>query len=230
MSELKIPRHIGIILDGNRRWAKAHGLPSLEGHRKGYDNLKDITKAAINRGVEFVSAFVFSTENWNRTPVEVKYLMNLAHRMLTRDVMELNQENIKVIWLGNAERLSKKLQEAIKHAEESTRNNSRGTLAICFNYGGQQEIVDAAKNLIDRGIEAAKINIETFAEQLYAAVVPPLDLLIRTSGEQRTSGFMLWRAAYAELYFVDKHWPDFSEADLDAALTEFAKRQRRFGS
>jgi undecaprenyl diphosphate synthase len=216
-------------LDGNRRWAKARGLPTLEGHRQGYDNLKDIAKAAINRGVEFVSAYVFSMENWNRTPAEVKYLMGLAYRMLTKDVEELNKENIRVLWLGTTERLSERLKKAIQHAEEATKHNTKGTLAICFNYGGQQEIVDAAMKLVQEGIDAAKLTAEKFAQALYKPVVPALDLLIRTSGEQRLSGYMLWRAAYAELYFVDKHWPDFSEADLGEALADYAHRQRRFG-
>lgn len=223
------PVHIGFILDGNRRWAKNRGLPTLEGHRVGYDNLKDIVKAAADRGVKFVSAYIFSTENWSRTPAEVKYLMDLAHKMLTRDVEELNKENIRVRWLGSADNVSQKLQQAIKAAEDSTKNNTRGTLGLCFNYGGHQEIIDAAKQFIKKGIKETELTTKKFAEALYAPEIPPIDLLIRTSGEQRLSGFMLWRAAYSELYFVDKHWPDFSVEDLDAALDEYATRERRFG-
>lgn len=229
MSNSDIPRHVGLILDGNRRWAKLRGLPTLEGHRQGYDNLKTIAKAAINRGVKFVSAFIFSTENWNRTPTEVKYLMNLAYTMLTRDVEELNRENIRIVWLGTIEKVSAKLQKAIRAAEEATQHNTRGTLALCFNYGGHMEIVEAARRLIEQGVKAADLTIEKFASALYAPDVPPVDLLIRTSGEQRLSGYMLWRVAYAELYFTEKYWPDFSEADLDAALFDYASRQRRFG-
>lgn len=224
-----LPSHIGLILDGNRRWARAHGKPTLEGHRIGYDNLKDITKATINRGVSYVSAYIFSTENWNRTPHEVKYLMDLAYSLLTKDVKELNKEQIKVVWLGSRERVSPKLLKAIGKAEESTRNNKRGTLALCFNYGGQDEIVDAARKLIEKGVTTAEITKEVFAEALYAPEVPPIDLLIRTSGEQRISGYMLYRMAYAELYFTDKFWPDFNERDLDAALADYAARERRIG-
>ena len=223
------PVHLGLILDGNRRWAKAHGLPTLEGHRRGYDNPKDITKLAIDRGVKYVSAYIFSMENWNRTPTEVKYLMDLANRLLTRDVAELNKENVRVLWLGTRDKLSDKLLNAIEFAESSTRQNTKGTLCLCFNYGGQQELVDVAKQLVDSGKKTEEISRETFEKALYKPEVPPIDLVVRTSGEQRLSGFMLYRAAYAELYFTKKHWPDFGEAELDKALEEYASRQRRFG-
>lgn len=221
-----IPTHVGLILDGNRRWARSRGFPTLEGHRTGYDNLKDIAKLAADRNIKYLSAFIFSTENWNRTKEEVKYLMNLAYTLLTRDVKELNKENIRVLWLGSRDRVSMKLQKAIDKAVESTKNNTRGTLCLCFNYGGQQEIVDAAKKLAQDGLEITQAN---FQQSLYEPGVPDIDLLIRTSGEHRTSGYMLWRAAYAELYFTDKYWPDFKEADLDVALNDYANRQRRFG-
>lgn len=221
-----IPTHVGLILDGNRRWAREQGLATLEGHRIGYDGLKDISKAAFNRGVKYLSAFIFSTENWNRSKEEVGYLMNLAHILLTRDVKELNKENIRVLWLGSRGKVSAKLQKAIDKAVETTKNNTHGTLCLCFNYGGQQEIVDAVKRFADEGREAT---LENFNQALYEPEVPDIDLLVRTSGEHRTSGYMLWRAAYAELYFIDKYWPDFKEADLNLALKDYAKRQRRFG-
>jgi len=224
-----LPTHVGLILDGNRRWAKDHGLPTFEGHRRGYDQFKDVTKYAINKGVKYVSAFIFSTENWDRTKDEVNYLMRLALHMLTKDIAELNKENIKVVWLGSPDRLSKKLLAAIKNAEESTKNNTRGTVCICFNYGGYQEIIDSFKKIIMEKIPADKVDIETIKQSLYAPPIPPIDLLIRTSGEKRISGFMLWRMAYAELYFSDKYWPDFSNEDLDLALEDYYKRERRFG-
>jgi len=233
MSDLhnaSVPRHLGIILDGNRRWAKAHGVPLLDGHRQGYLTLRTITKAAFERGVKYVSAYVFSTENWNRTPREVKYLMNLTLDVLSSEIDGLHEEGIKVVWVGTNERLSSKLQAAIEAAVERTKNNRRGTLAVCFNYGGHQEIVDATKQLIGQGIRADQVTENTLEQALYAPELPPVDLLIRTSGEKRLSGFMLWRSAYAELYFTDKLWPDFSEADLDVALQDYAARQRRFGS
>lgn len=224
-----IPKHIGFILDGNRRWAKENGLQNIDGHRQGFENLKVITKATINKGVSFVSAFVFSTDNWNRTPKEVKYLMELAHKLLTRDVAELHKENIRVLWLGSSDKVSAKIQKAIKNAEETTKDNTKGTLAICFNYGGSQEILDATKQLIDRGISADKVTAEVFESALYRPIVPKLDMVLRTSGEYRTSGFMLYRAAYAELIFVKKYWPDFTVKDLGEALSEFGRRKRRLG-
>lgn len=227
--EPNIPEHVGLILDGNRRWARERGLPTLEGHSRGYDNLKHITKAAIDRGVTYVSAFIFSTENWSRTPKEIKYLMDLAYRMLTKDVAELNKEQIRVVWLGSRKKVSQKLLKAIEQAEASTRGNTRGTLALCFNYGGQDEIVEAVQKIAAQRLKPEEITREKIEAALYAPVVPPVDLLIRTSGEKRISGFMLYRAAYAELYFTDKYWPDFSSDDLDASLVEYAERERRHG-
>lgn len=226
-----IPKHLGFILDGNRRWARERGLPTLEGHRAGYSNLKDITKAAINSGVSYVSAYIFSTENWNRTPEEVKYLMDLAYRMLTKDLKELNKEQIRVVWLGSSDRVSEKLQKAIKNAEDKTKNNTRGTLALCFNYGGHTELVDAVKNIVSSGVDAQAIDHKVLEDNLYGgAEIPPVDLLVRTSGEQRLSGFMLYRMAYSELYFTDTFWPDFDEVQLEKALAEYARRNRRFGA
>ncbi|MCA9331521.1 di-trans,poly-cis-decaprenylcistransferase [Candidatus Saccharibacteria bacterium] len=223
------PKHVGLILDGNRRWARQRGLPTLEGHSRGYDNLKVITKHAINSGISYVSAYIFSTENWQRAPKEVKYLMELAHRILTKDVIELDQENIRVVWLGSRDRLSRKLLAAIRKAEEKTKDNTRGTLALCFNYGGQQEILDAVKKIVHHDIGLKNITTEVLENALYVPEVPSVDLLIRTSGEKRVSGFMLYRAAYAELYFSDKYWPDFGVLDFDNALAEYAERERRLG-
>lgn len=224
-----VPVHIGLILDGNRRWAKAQGLPTLEGHRVGYGNLKQIGKHAIKRGVKYISAYIFSTENWNRSKDEVKYLMDLALWLASNELNEIHKDEIRVRFLGRLDGLSNKMIKAIHKAEELTKNNRKGTLALCFNYGGQQEIVDAAQQLLDKAKGAREVTVEKFASLLYAPEVPPIDLIIRTSGEQRISNFMLWRAAYAELYFTYKHWPDFTPKDLDEALAEYAQRQRRFG-
>ena len=226
---IALPKHVGLILDGNRRWARQRGLPTLEGHSRGYDNMKTITKQAINSGVSYVSAYIFSTENWQRAPKEVKYLMELAHKILTKDIVELDQENIRVVWLGSRDRVSSKLLAAIQRAEEKTKDNTRGTLALCFNYGGQQEIIDAVKQIVDQEIKSENVNQAVLENALYKSEVPPVDLLIRTSGEKRLSGFMLYRAAYAELYFSDKYWPDFGVTDLDDALVEYADRERRLG-
>ncbi len=224
-----IPAHLGMILDGNRRWAKEHGLPTLEGHRKGADNLHDIAVCAFDRGVQYVSAYVFSTENWQRTEKEVNYLMGLVSKMLDRYLDEFHERGIRVVVLGRREGLRRKVLDSLTKSEEQTANNTKGTLAFCFNYGGREEIVDAAKQLIAAGTAADEITPALFDEMLYHPEVPPVDLLVRTSGEHRLSGFMLWRAAYAELLFTDKYWPDYSEEDLDEALAEYASRKRRFG-
>lgn len=226
MADIAVPTHLGLILDGNRRWAKAHGKPTLVGHRKGYDNLKDIAKFAINQGVKFVSAYIFSTENWDRSEKEVNYLMRLAYRMITKDVEELNKENIKIVWLGSSDKLSDKLIKAIRDAEESTKNNTKGTLCLCFNYGGYQEITDAVEKV---KASNQKVDIETIRKNIYHPEIPVVDLVIRTSGEQRLSGFMLWRIAYAELIFSNKFWPDYSTDDLISDFEEYTKRERRFG-
>lgn len=225
-----LPQHVGIILDGNRRWAKAQGLTSLQGHLKGYRNFHDVALYLLKtKKVPYVSAYVFSTENWSRTKSEVNYLMKLVLRALKEFLKEFHEEGIRIVVLGSREKLSKSVIKAIDKAESDTHNNNQGTLALCFNYGGQGELVEAAKAIINAELPAESVTPSVLADHLYHPEVPPLDLIIRTSGEQRLSGFMLWRAAYAELYFVDKHWPDFGLADTDEALADYSQRQRRFG-
>ena len=231
MSEANsIPVHVGVILDGNRRWAKDNGLSGLEGHRKGYENLKTIVNhALLDRGVKYVSAYIFSTENWNRAKEEVSYLMDLAFWVATNEVKEIHKDGIRVLFLGSKDKISNKLLKAIEKAEKLTAQNTNGTVAICFNYGGQQEITEAVKAYAVAGNNVQDLNPTELGKYLYAPEVPPVDMIIRTSGEQRLSNFMLWRAAYSELYFVDKHWPAFTVDDLDGALQEYARRERRFG-
>jgi undecaprenyl diphosphate synthase len=216
-----IPKHLGLILDGNRRWAKAKGIPTLEGHRQGAEVFKDI---------RYVSAFVFSTENWSRTEEEVSYLMNLVIKATEKYLDEYDKAGIKIVILGRRTNLSEKVLESIQRTEDKTKNNTKGTLALCLNYGGQEELVDAVKSLIASGRTPREINATTIHGALYCPDVPNVDLLIRTSGEQRTSGFMLYRAAYAELIFIDKYWPDFTTDDLSVAIKEFESRERRFGA
>lgn len=222
-----LPKHVGIILDGNRRWAKAQGRPTLEGHRQGAETFKDISLAAFDKGVDFVSAYVFSEENWQRTQEEVSYLMGLVTKSVTKHLQTFHEAGVRLVMLGSRERLDKKILKAIDESVEKTKDNTRGTLALCFNYGGHQEIVAAAQALIDQNERT--VTVENLAQHLYAPEVPPLDLIIRTSGEQRLSGFMLWRSDYAELYFTDVMWPDFTADDLQTALDEFAHRKRRHG-
>jgi undecaprenyl diphosphate synthase len=222
-----LPSHVGIILDGNRRWAKAEGLPTLEGHRRGAENFKEIAKHAFDRGVSTVSAYVFSQENWHRTEEEVGYLMNLVIKAVESYLDEFHERGIKIVILGRREGLRKKVVEAITKTEEATKNNTNGTLALCFNYGGREEIADAAAKLAEQGMH---ITVESIGGALYGPEIPDVDLLIRTSGEERISGFMLWRVAYAEMYFSPVMWPAFTTADFDTALGDYASRQRRYGA
>lgn len=226
MSKASIPQHVGLILDGNRRWATQQGLPTLEGHRRGSTVFKDIAFHAFERGVNTVSAYVFSHENWERTEEEVGYLMQLVLKAVEQYLDEFQERGIKLVILGRRDGLRRKVIDAIKRAEDKTRNNTNGTLALCFNYGGRQEITDAAQAVVDAG---QALTPDTISSALYQPDIADLDLVIRTSGEQRLSGFMLWRAAYAELYFSDKMWPAFTPADFDEALRVYADRERRFG-
>lgn len=221
-----LPVHLGIIMDGNRRWARAQGKPTLEGHRQGLEAFKDVSLAAFDRGIKYVSAYAFSTENWQRTQEEVSYLMGLVVKGVEKHLETFHKAGIRLLMLGNRQGVSTKVLKAIDQAVDTTANNTRGTLAICLNYGGHEEIAQAAQAVANAG---QAISPQNLSQHLYAAAMPPIDLLIRTSGEQRLSGFMLWRAAYAELYFTDTLWPDFTEQDLDKALKDYVTRQRRFG-
>ncbi len=229
-AQLNIPTHLGLILDGNRRWAVAHGLPKFEGHRHGYEALKRIGDACVERGIRYITAYVFSIENWQRPPLEVKFLMDLLYWVATHEVEEFHRKNIRLVFLGKEQPLEPKILKAIVAAEEKTKDNTAGTLSLCLNYSGQMEIAEAMQKIMQTAAKPADVTPELIAQHLYHPEVPPLDLIIRTSGEQRLSNFMLWRAAYSELYFeAEKHWPDFTVADLDRALADYANRKRRFG-
>lgn len=228
-NKTEVPRHLGLILDGNRRWAKEHDLPLMEGHRKGYENLKNISDAAFDSGVEYVSAYVFSTENWSRSKEEVRYLMKLLLWVVKHEVENLTKHGIRLRTVGMKVRLGKALVRAIHDAEEKTKSNTRGTLLLCLDYGGQQEIVDAMKQIVAEGVAPESITPELISKHLYQPDVPPVDLIIRTSGEQRLSNFMLWEGAYSELMFTKTYWPDFSPAELKQMLATYANRHRRYG-
>lgn len=223
------PQHIGYILDGNRRWAKKHGLPTYEGHLAGYNALKDVIEATADAGVKYISFYTFSTENWNRAEDEVRGLMKLIRRLFNGDVKRLVSEGYRLVVLGGRENLPDDVCEMIDKAETNSRNGTKATLAMCFNYGGQQEIVRAAQKAIESGMQASDITNTNFVQFLDHPDVPPCDLIIRTSGEQRLSNFMLWRSAYSELMFLDKLWPEMTKNDVSAILEEYQKRTRRFG-
>lgn len=232
MEKLKIPYHVGIILDGNGRWATERGLKRSEGHKAGFETLKILSKHVFTRGVKVLSVFAFSTENFNRTKDEVDYLMNLFLKGFKSSIKEFNKNNIKVVFSGRKEPLSDKVYESMKSLEKETLNNTGGILNICLNYGGQTEIVDTTKKLIndvlDGKLKIEDITPEIFMKNLYNDL-PPMDFLIRTSGEIRVSNFMLFSLAYAEMYFPHTYFPGFKESEFDKALEEYTKRDRRFG-
>lgn len=217
-------------MDGNRRWAKRRGLPTLEGHRRGYEAFRRVGEWCLDRGIEILTVYAFSTENWNRSKKEVDYLMRLLSLALSKEVTDLHKKNIRISVIGRVKELPTHLQKHIIEAMELTKHNTRGTLQLAINYGGRTEIVDAVKNIVRAGKRASTITEQSISEKLYTAGQPDPDLILRTSGEQRTSGFLAWQGVYSELLFVKKNWPDFTERDLDAALAEFGRRQRRFGS
>jgi undecaprenyl diphosphate synthase len=224
-----LPAHVGYIVDGNRRWAKKHGIPTYEGHLAGYNAIQEVARASFDAGIKYVSAYIFSTENWKRSEEEVGKLMGLVLKLLTSDLHIFEENNVKLKVLGSRENVSERILKAIDDAEAKTANNTKGTLAICFNYGGQQEIADACKKIVQSGVSADQITPELISENLYVPEVPPVDIVVRTSGEQRLSNFMLWRASYSEFMSLEKLWPDMTKEDVTAILKEYARRERRIG-
>lgn len=221
-----IPQHLGIILDGNRRWAKEKGLPFFEGHRKGFQNAKKVINYCKEKGIKTLTLFVFSTENWKRAKNEVNFLMNLGHKAFTNDLEEYADRGVRIRVIGDRDKLPKSLQREISDVEELTKNNREMTLNLALSYGGRTEIVEAIKNILRKKISPQKVTEEVIEDNLWTSDV---DLIIRTGKEQRISNFLIWQAAYSELYFCPKYWPEFSERDLDQALEEYSSRQRRFG-
>lgn len=229
MTDATTPNHVGYILDGNRRWARQHGLPVYEGHLAGYNSLKDVIDATAEAGVKYISFYTFSTKNWDRAEDEVRGIMSLIRRLFKTDIKKLVQDDYRVVVLGSREGLPNDLMKMIDKAEEASKDGSRAILAVCFNYGGQDEIVRAVQRLVASGVAADDITIESFTEVLDHPEVPACDLIVRTSGEQRLSDYMLWRSAYSEFLFLDKFWPEMTKEDVAAILSEYKKRQRRFG-
>jgi len=224
------PRHVAIIMDGNRRWAAARGLPSIAGHVQGVEAIRPIVKVAPDHGIEVLSLYVFSQENWRRTDEEVAGLLGLIDGAVRQYTDELVTEGVRVQVIGRLHEAPVDIQRSIRDAEEKTKRGTRMVLNIAFNYSGRSEIVDAARALIAAGVPAHEVDEARVAEHLYTAGQPEPDLIVRTGGEQRTSNFLLWQGAYAELVFCAALWPDFREADLVAAMDEFTLRQRRYGA
>jgi undecaprenyl diphosphate synthase len=227
------PRHVAIIMDGNGRWAAARGLPRAEGHRRGVEALRQAVRAAGELGIQFLTIFSFSAENWSRPPAEIRDLMALLRRFIRNDLAELHSNKIRVRIIGDREGVDPEIRRLLDEAEELTKANTALTLIVAFNYGARQEIARAARRIAEeaaRGkLDPATVSAETFGDFLDAPDVPDPDLIIRTSGEQRMSNFLLWQAAYSELVFVPTYWPDFDRAALEAAISEYRRRERRFG-
>jgi undecaprenyl diphosphate synthase len=225
MLNMEIPKHIGFIMDGNRRWAKERGLPAFEGHRTGYDLIKKLGPWCLARGVKIMTFYAFSIENWKRTQDEVGYLMDLLFQAVTKDLEIFMKDDIRLRVIGRRSDLPEKLQAAVLAAEEKTKDNSAGIIQLAVSYGGRDEIVRAAK----AALAAGELTEKTLADNLDTAGLPDPDIVIRTSGEMRLSGFLSWQSIYSELLFLKTYWPDFSEADLDSALQWYTDRDRRYG-
>jgi undecaprenyl diphosphate synthase len=226
----QVPTHVAIIADGNRRWARERGLAPTEGHRAAYEQVFDLAEHVADRGVKYMTFFAFSTENWKRAKVEVDFLLGLLDRFVSGEVERLNEKGFRIRFFGSREGLSVKLAAALDQVQTRTADNTRATINICFNYGGRTDLVEAVQAIVREGVVAEVIDEAMISEHLSSHGTPPPDLVIRTSGEQRLSNFLIWEAAYAELIFVERKWPEFGPADIDEALAEFARRQRRFGA
>lgn len=224
-----VPQHVAIIMDGNGRWARKRGLPRLAGHKAGGKNIRSVVKILAEYGVGYLTLYAFSTENWNRPRLEVTGLLKLLGRQIDQETKAFHRENIRLVHLGRVDRLSPALREKVQAAVELTKNNTGLTLCLAFDYGGRDEIVQAARRIASAGVPAGSIDESLFALYLYNPGIPDPDLIIRTGGESRLSNFLLWQAAYSELYFTPVLWPDFGRKDIEEALAEYRRRQRRFG-
>jgi undecaprenyl diphosphate synthase len=223
------PQHVAIIMDGNGRWAKKRRLPRLAGHNAGSENIRPVVKIFADYGVKYLTLYMFSTENWNRPRIEVAGLLGLLARKIDQETQAFHQENIRLVHLGRLDRLSQKLRGKVRAAVELTKNNTGLTLCLAFDYGGRDEIIQAVRRIADAGIPGHNIDESMFAQYLYSPNIPDPDLVIRTAGESRLSNFLIWQAAYSEFYFTPVLWPDFGLKDVEEALSEYKRRQRRFG-
>ena len=232
-NKVNMPKHIAIIMDGNRRWAKAKGIPVALGHKQGAETLENITRYANKIGLEYLTVYAFSTENWKRAEEEVSALMTLFQTYINRYSKIADSENIRIKFLGDLDGFTPKMKQGFLDCEERTKNNTGVTLNIAINYGGRAEIINAVKKISEKvklgEYSIEEINEEIVSENLYTVGIPDPDLMIRTSGEERTSNFLPWQLVYSEFLFIKKNWPDFSEQDLDEAIIEYQKRTRKFG-
>jgi len=225
----RIPQHVAIIMDGNGRWAEARGMSRLAGHRAGTENLRRVITAFAQRGVNYLTLYAFSTENWSRPPREVQGLLRLLASSIRREAKELDREGVRLVHLGKLDGLSSSLQSQVREAVQLTADNTGITVGVAFNYGGRDEILEAVRKLMRDGVPADSLNEALFARYLYTSDLPDPDLIVRTGGEMRLSNFLLWQSAYSEYYATPVYWPDFDEAQVEAALQAYSQRQRRFG-
>jgi undecaprenyl diphosphate synthase len=229
LDSAQVPRHVAIIMDGNGRWAKQRGLPRIAGHRAGTENIRRIVESCIRYGVKYLTLYAFSTENWNRPEEEVRGLMTILGEVIERETPKLHAEGVRICHLGRLDGLNSNLVEAIKGSTYKTRNNTRLTLNVCYNYGGRLEIVDAVRQIVEQGVAAEQISEDLIARYLYSNDSPDPDLIIRTAGEQRLSNFLIWQAAYSEYWFTPMYWPDFGKDEFRQALVDYTRRLRKFG-
>jgi undecaprenyl diphosphate synthase len=225
----RIPTHVGIIMDGNGRWAARRGLPRVAGHQAGTENLRRVIRACVEFGVQYLTFYAFSTENWGRPKEEVDGLMQILEAVIDRELAELHEEGVQLRHIGHLDTLSPVLREKVQHAVEMTHNNQRLVLNLAFNYGGRDEIVCAIRSIIQEGIPAEDVTAEVVSQHMFTAGTPDPDLIIRTSGEMRISNFLIWQAAYAEWYVTPTYWPDFDREELLKALVDYDRRDRRYG-
>lgn len=224
-----LPTHVAIIMDGNGRWAISRGLPRLAGHRAGTENLRRIITACVEFGIQYLTIYAFSTENWGRPREEVEGLMHILEDVIDRELGELHKEGVQLRHIGHLERLDPAIQEKVLQAIELTKNNNRLILNVAFNYGGRDEIVCAIRKMISDGVKAEEVTAELVSQYLFTAGVPDPDLIIRTSGELRVSNFLIWQGAYSEWYITATYWPDFDKEEFRKALETYAQRDRRYG-
>jgi len=225
----KIPTHLAIIMDGNGRWALEKGLPRLAGHRAGTENLREVIEACVEFGIQYLTIYAFSTENWNRPTEEIQGLMRIFRMMLDRELNNLHEDGVQLRHIGRLDKIDQELRDKVKEAIQLTKDNKSLILNIAFNYGGRDEILQAVKQLMTDGHKAADLNEDLFAKYLYTADSPDPDLIIRTSGEYRCSNFLIWQGAYSEWYFTSTYWPDFGREELHQALSAYDQRERRYG-